>query len=165
MLTNRGNGVGRQLLAELVRRANDAEIFLTTLDSTTPFYAPAGFRRLERSEIPGCVLASRLQVSVTPWCLHWWGALGSHLIRAICSRRQQRPHVHLRRCLPCCWPRLVEIVSSTTPSLCIVGRCSSSIWRAPLLHDLRQVKHLQSCGGRLVVHERFWRAAETFENQ
>lgn len=50
----RSGGIGRQLLVELVQRAQGADIFLTTLGGTTHFYAPQGFRTLERGEIPRC---------------------------------------------------------------------------------------------------------------
>lgn len=48
----RSGGIGRRLLSELVRRAEDAEIFLTTLSSTTSFYAAEGFQTLQPRNIP-----------------------------------------------------------------------------------------------------------------
>lgn len=53
---HRGGGIGRRLLSELVRRAEDAEIYLTTLASTTRFYAAENFQTLQRSEIPRALL-------------------------------------------------------------------------------------------------------------
>jgi hypothetical protein len=56
MPTRRQSGIGRRLLAELVRRADDAEIYLTTLAGTTRFYAAEGFQTLERGDIPRCTV-------------------------------------------------------------------------------------------------------------
>ena len=64
----RGGGIGQALVAELVQRADDAEIFLTTLGSTERFYTPHGFKKLRLREIPRrvwhriqhCILISRL---------------------------------------------------------------------------------------------------------
>jgi N-acetylglutamate synthase-like GNAT family acetyltransferase len=53
---HRQRGIGRRLLAELVRRADDAEIYLTTLASTTRFYAAEGFQTLQRGDVPRSLL-------------------------------------------------------------------------------------------------------------
>jgi len=53
---HRNAGVGKMLLRELVARAHDSDIFLTTLASTEPFYESANFSTLSRDQIPGALL-------------------------------------------------------------------------------------------------------------
>lgn len=48
----RNEGVGKALLRELVARARDSEIYLTTLASTAPFYESANFAVLSSAQIP-----------------------------------------------------------------------------------------------------------------
>ena len=50
----RRQGVGRALLQQLLQRAGNADILLTTISSRIGFYAAAGFRQLERKEVPRC---------------------------------------------------------------------------------------------------------------
>lgn len=49
---HRGVGLGKELLGELVEGAAHADVFLTTLGSTAPFYESAGFSILPVSRIP-----------------------------------------------------------------------------------------------------------------
>jgi hypothetical protein len=51
LLSFRGKDIGSQLLKHVVG-GSSAEIYLTTLRRTIPFYAAAGFRLLQASEVP-----------------------------------------------------------------------------------------------------------------
>lgn len=53
---HRNEGVGKALLRELVARARDSEIYLTTLASTAPFYESANFAVLSSAQIPRSLL-------------------------------------------------------------------------------------------------------------
>lgn len=48
----RQQGVGKQLLKELLKRAGGADVVLTTISSRVKFYEDQGFARLSFREVP-----------------------------------------------------------------------------------------------------------------
>eukprot|EP00887_Chlorella_sp_A99_P006552 scaffold3.g6552.t1 len=52
----RGQGLGSQLLAELLRRAGEREVWLTTIGRRVAFYERAGFREVPLFAAPGAMI-------------------------------------------------------------------------------------------------------------